>query len=207
MKYFILFLSLFSFSAISSDLNELITEYIVAIDGVEKKFQDGDKKKFEVNGKDVDVSFKLGEYKSFNNYGVSFKVPVKTSAYLDESDNDLDIWNFDFHDSVFMLIVLKNSDFEISDASLTAQMTAIATSMNSAVSEVQTYSLNENKVKAVSALGNLGKHEFLIEQFGFAAGESKILAFTYYPLIDRKTRDVQKIYKDFKNTIFSTLEF
>ena len=206
MRYLFIIIATISFPAFSSGLNDVSSEYVITFDGVEHGFTNGETKKIKINGKDVVVNLNLGKLKSFNNYGISFNVPQKTSAYLDETTKDLDIWNFDFHDSVFLLMVLKDSNFEISQNSLKKQMLKFSNSMNAKMSEFKKLDIGRKDIQGVSAIGKIGEHRLLIEQYGFSKNNYKFLAYTYYPIMERKNRDIKSIYINFKNIIFNSLE-
>lgn len=205
MKFFISIFILISFFSHSNNLKDVEVQYEIIIDGQVQGFKDGENKTLNINGKNVEVKLQQGEFKTFNNYGISFKIPKKTSGYLDETSEDLDIWNFDFHESVLMLMVLKNSDFDINEKTLTQQMEAISKSMGANNKDV--LSVSTDSVLGVSSIGNIGEHRLLIEQYGFSNKNYKFLAFTYFPLKKKDNRAVSESYKKYKKTIFDSLVF
>lgn len=207
MKYLIIVLAFLCLESNAFEIKPVESEYLISMGGKIEKFTNGENRQVKINGKNVDVSFSIGDYKTFDNYGVSFKVPQKTSAYIDESSEDFDIWNFDFHDSVMILFVFKNNTFEITDDLLLRQLNKIAGNMNMKVSEPGDFSIKNNKVKGKSAIGTLGEHVMLLEEFGFSSSQHSFMAFYYSPLIERKSRDVGRAYKHFKLTIIESLKY
>lgn len=72
----------------------------------------------------------FGDVKTFDKYGIFFQVPAETSAYLDQAEETFEIWNFDYYDSVFFLMIFKDQTFEIAEDILMRQLENISGNMN-----------------------------------------------------------------------------
>lgn len=180
-------------------------EVYFSLNGQKILFKKEGKQSIEVDGKNIDVEMKFGEYLTFDNYGITFQLPHKASAYIDESSQDFDIWNVDYYDSMLLLFVIKNSQMKITDELLMSQLKKITADMGMIISEPK-YEKEENTgMNILSVVGTLGQFEFMVEQFGFVNDSHSFLLFTYKPLIDRKLRKVDEVYQQFKSVFFNSL--
>lgn len=182
-------------------------EVILTIDGVDYVYETSGQKHISINGQDVRVEIAFGDVKTFDDYGIFFQVPAETSAYLDQTEESFEIWNFDYYDSVFILMIFKDQTFEITEDILMRQLKNISGNMNMEVAAPALFEEHEGRIEGINAIGALGQYEFLIEQFGFSTDKHTFLVYTYSPMIDRETRNVREIYQNFRSTFFGNLTY
>jgi len=207
MKFLILVLITLSSFVKAEKLNIVEKEVVVTIDGKPLVFKKNGIQTIKMGDKDVDVEMSFGEYKLFDNYGISFQLPAKASAYLSESDDDTDIWNIDYYDSVFLVFVLKNTELEITDELLMSQIKTISGNMGMTISDKITVQYQNSNIDVSNVIGKLGEYDFLVEEFGFTSGKNSFFVFGYAPLDDVKSRKVNDVYSDFKDLIFKSLKY
>jgi hypothetical protein len=191
----------------AENLNSVEKEVIVTVDGKSLVFKKSGRQSITIGEKDVEIRISYGEYKLFDNYGISFQLPAKASAYLSESDDESDIWNIDYHDSVFLVFVFKNAKLEITDELVMSQLKAISKNMGMTISDKITVKYENSNIDVSNVIGKLGEYDFLVEEFGFTNGKNSFLVFGYAPLDDVKSRKVNNVYSEFKDLLFKSLKY
>ena len=207
MKLFMLVLIAMSSFVRAEKLNNVEKEVIVTVDGNSLVFKKSGKQSITIGEKDVEIGMSYSEYKLFDNYGISFQLPAKASAYLSESDDDTDIWNIDYYDSVFLVFVLKNTELEITDELLMSQLKKITKNMGMTINDKITVKYPDSNIDVSNVIGKLGEYDFLVEEFGFTNGKNSFFVFGYAPLDDVKSRKINDVYSKFKDLFFKSLKY
>ncbi len=207
MKLLMILTMVLSASVFAEPLNSIEKEVIVTVDGKPLTFSTSGKQTISIDDKTVEIGVSYSPYKRFDNYGISFQMPAKASAYLDESTEDFDIWNIDYHESLMMLFVYKNSQLEINKAFVESQLKTMVNNMNMDIEEPTTVQYKNTDIAVLNTIGNLGKYQFMVEQFGFKNDQHSFLVFGYAPLKEKTSRTIDDVYVVFKDLLFSSLTY